>query len=427
MKDPKARIPPMRHPSFVIRQSSRVARPLLFAFAALLLLGNAACTQSDGVQPFAPHAGARSRPSPIPMPQPVRAVWVARFHYKYADDIRVIMRNCAEMGFNTVLWQVRGNATVAYPSRLEPWAEEFDFRDPGFDPLGLAVQEAHANGLRIEAWVNVMPGWRGRNPPAARTQLWHTHPHWFLHDAAGARQPLGDFYVILNPCLPQVRRHITSVMEEIVTRYEVDGLHMDYVRYAWDTTPNARNLYPRDPETLRLYRQQTGLAPDDDPQAWDSWRANQLTQLVSDIRRMTRSRRPGLTLTAATWGDPTRGYRDFFQNAVGWLRSGLLDAAYPMAYTPKLATLDNYIGAYQSLAPGARIIPGLGVYMHKTPDQTARQAERCRLWGGDVAVFSYESIFAAAGDRNAKPADLARRNAERQSRRNALAPAMGRK
>ncbi len=333
------------------------------------------------------------------MPSPVKAVWVARFHYRYPDDIRTIMRNCARDGFNTVLWQVRGEGTVLYRSRIEPWSAEYGYRDPGFDPLRVAVEEAHRNGLRIEPWVNVMPGWKGPKPPPVRNQLWHTHPDWFLRDAAGKRQPLGKFYVILNPCLPEVRHYIASVIEEIVTNYDVDGVHLDYVRYAWETTPNARNLYPRDPRTLSLYRQQTGRHPDDDPREWDRWRADQLTRLVGEIKQRIDRRRPGATLTAAVWSTPEVGYRDYFQNAVAWLRAGLVNAVMPMAYSARLDDFERYIGAYRRLGTARRIVPGLGLYKHETPEQIGHQLERCRRWGGDFALFSYDSLHATAGDR----------------------------
>jgi len=372
---------------------------------------------------FASLSGCRGRmpiggrPAPRPMTEEISAVWVARFHYHSPDDIRTIMKNAAALGFNTVLWQVRGEGTVAYDSRLEPWSAQYKFKNPGFDPLAVAVAEAHARGLRIEAWVNVMPGWRGPKPPPIRNQLYHQHPDWFLRDASGKRQPLGDFYVILNPCLPQVRKHIVAVMREIVTGYAVDGLHMDYVRYAWDTTPAARQRYPRDRRTLSIYAHQTGKKPDDDTKAWDDWRANQLTRLVGEVRTMIDRTRPGVALTAAVWSDPNRGYRDYFQNAIGWLRGGLIDAAYPMAYTEDASRFEKYIEAYHALAPGKRVVPGLGIYKHKLAVQTASQLAQCRRWGGDFAVFSYESLFATAGDRGLKPAALARKNRPRELRR----------
>lgn len=399
--------------------------------ATLALLSAALVALPAGCQGIGPWRGggaagppAAVRKRPLPTPNPIRAVWVARFHYRYPEDVRSILRNCSELGFNTVLWQVRGNATVAYRSDIEPWSEEFDFQDPGYDPLALAVQEAHRRGLRIEAWVNVMPGWKGRNPPPVPNQVYHTHPDWFLHDEQGNRQPAGEFYQILNPCLPAVRRYITRIMEEIVGRYDVDGLHLDYVRYAWETTPNARKLYPRDPVTLNIYRQQTGKHPDDDPRAWDDWRANQLSRLVADIREAVRGVRPGATLTAAVWSDPNRGYRDYFQNSVGWVRGLLVDALYPMAYTADLARFDGYLATYRSLAPNARVVPGVGAYLHSVPEQLAGQLERCRLAGGEFAIFSYDSLFATAGDRGLKPAELAAKNAERAMRRRLVAAAV---
>ena len=149
----------------------RAARFLLLgSLSAALLFGTmplGGC-HSDGKTTLPRPTG---RAQPRPMPSPVKAVWVARFHYRFPDDIRTIMRNCARAGLNTVLWQVRGEGTVLYPSRIEPWSAEYAYRDPGFDPLQIAVEEAHRHGLRIEAWVNVMPGWKGSQPrlvPARR-------------------------------------------------------------------------------------------------------------------------------------------------------------------------------------------------------------------------------------------------------------------
>ncbi len=357
---------------------------------------------------------------------PIRAVWVARFHYRYPDDVRTIMRNCASLGFNTVLWQVRGEATVAYPSRLEPWSREYQFTDPGFDPLAIAVEEAHALGLRIEAWINVMPGWKGAAPPPTPGQVYNARPDWFMYGPDGKRQPLGDFYVILNPCLPEVRAHIVAVCDEIVSNYDVDGVHLDYVRYAWDGVKDASRLYPSDPRTLELYRQETGRAPQDDWPSWTGWRIAQLSRLVTEIRDAVRARRPDAALTAATWADPQRGEREYLQDALGWTNAGLLDATYPMAYSEDARKFGEYIGVYMRYAPRGRIIPGLGVYKHTQPAQLQEQLAMCAGWGGDFAVFSYDSLHATAGDRGAKPETLRAKALERDMRRQTIDQALRR-
>lgn len=395
----------MRHPPR-LRRSLPAARTLgLLALTLVVLAAPPGCAdRGDSLM---------MRYSPKPMPTPVRAVWVARFHYHSAEDIREIMRHSAMLGFNTVLFQVRGDGTVSYPSRFEPWSTEYKHQDPGFDPLAVAVEAAHRNNLRIEAWINVMPGWFGDKPPAISSHLYHTRPHWFLHDQDGRRQPLNGHYVILNPCLPSVREHIVAICHEVLSRYAVDGLHLDYIRYAWDASPNAAARYPRDAQTLALYERQTGRRPDDDRAAWDHWRANQLTRLVDEIRQMQRRTRPGATLTAAVWGDPSAGYRNYLQNATAWLRAGLLDAAYPMAYRDRLDPFVRDIDAYRRAAPGRRVIPGIGAYKHDSADGLAGQLARCRSWGGDWAIFSYESLLETYKQRTATRPD--RRAAELQT------------
>lgn len=352
-----------------------------------------------------------------PMPKRTRAVWVARFHYRYPDDIRTIMRNCRALGFDTVLWQVRGNGTVAYPSRIEPWSKEFNHQDPGFDPLALAVEQAHAHGMRIEAWVNVLPGWRGPRPPPIKNQLYYTNADWFLRDADGRRQPLTKFYALLNPCLPEVRRYVCSLIEEIAANYAIDGVHLDYVRYAWELTPGGRDQYPRDARTLALFRRDTKTTPDKNPRRWDAWRAAQLTRLVADIRATLRRVRPRAALTAAVVADSRVAAAEYLQNAVEWLRSGLVDAAMPMAYRKKLSDFERFVGDYRAAAPGRRIIPGVGIYKHNA-EQMRAQLRRCAAWGGSYALFSYTSLHATAEDRAKKPDR--RTAAERLARREVL-------
>ena len=144
----------------------------------------------------------------------------------------------------------------------------------------------------IRPWVNVVPGWRGKHPPTNRKQLYWSHPDWFWRDAGGRRQPLG-WYNSLNPCYPEVRRYLVAVMQEIVGKYPVDGLHMDYIRFPndWHDSylPAGRVPdYPRDRRTLALFKRATGHTPASNRPAWDAWRTEQITQLVRDIRTMMR-------------------------------------------------------------------------------------------------------------------------------------------
>jgi uncharacterized lipoprotein YddW (UPF0748 family) len=113
-------------------------------------------------------------------------------------------------------------------------------------------------------------------------------------------QPLNTgFYVSVNPCLPEVRKHITGICQEIVADYEVDGLHLDYIRFPNEHPVLHGHQYPRDQRTLELFKEATGLGPEDKPSVWDQWRCDCVTALLRDIRRTAKSLRPQLVLSAA--------------------------------------------------------------------------------------------------------------------------------
>ncbi|HSW45667.1 MAG TPA: family 10 glycosylhydrolase [Phycisphaerae bacterium] len=323
---------------------------------------------------------------------PPRAIWVVRQAYRSPDQVIDIIDRCARAGFNTVLFQVRGNGTAFYRSLREPWSEEFPNGDPGFDPLAVAVTEAHRRGMALHAWVNVMPGWRGSGPPRDPRQLYNTHRDWFLRDQTGRLQPLGGFYVSVNPCLPEVRSYLVDVFEEIVTGYRVDGLHLDYIRCPLDKAPQGSD-YPHDARTLQLYRQATGGRPQDSRSRWTLWRQQQVTQLVRDIRSMCQRRRPGLRLTAACKPDIDMGRNDSFQDGPLWLNGNLVDAVFVMNYTADTGSFRRRQEAWMKSAPDRWVIPGLGAYTHGSDAVTIAQLDLADSWKRGFAFFSSNSLF----------------------------------
>jgi uncharacterized lipoprotein YddW (UPF0748 family) len=322
-------------------------------------------------------------PSPRPDSRGVKAVWVTRFDYRAEEDVRAVLANCASLGFNTVLFQVRGQADAYYGSRLEPWAERLGGADPGFDPLEVACREARRLGLGLHAWVNVMTVWKGRTPPADRRHVYHRHPEWIVTGPDGRRQRLNDHYLCLNPCLPAVRDHLTAVARDIAARYPVDGLHLDYVRF-------IEGDWSYDRETLSLF----GGSPSRRPGAWDEFRREAVTEVVRSIRRAVREARPKAVLSAAVF--PTaKARRTRFQDAEEWVREGLVDWVFPMTYEDGTAEFEVLVEeAYRAFGSEA-CLPGVGAYRHETAEQTVRQVRVCR---GGFAVFAYSSFFSSADD-----------------------------
>lgn len=349
-------------------------------------------------------------PEPTSTPQakqaPIRAIWVTRYDYSTASDVRRIIENCANAGFNTVLFQVRGNGTVSFPSKLEPWAEQFDHHHPGYDPLALAIDEAHKRQIKIEAWVNVMPAWRGPNEPTIRNQLYFTHPDWFWYDQNGVRQPLNHtvngksrgWYASLNPCLPEVREYLVAVFHDLVSHYDIDGLHLDYIRFPNESVVPGEVIpdYPRDARTLAMYRRQTNQTPDQNPPAWNQWRTNQVNQLVADIHKMVKRTRPNAKLTAAVGSVRANGLKHF-QDAEKWMRDGIIDNVYLMNYTSSVPKFAQRLGPWLMVESKANVIPGLSIRDTLSPKPSADiavgQIDVAVNSMQDFAIFAYSSLF----------------------------------
>ena len=360
--------------------------------------------------------------------QPMRAVWVTRFDYKTESDVTRIVDNCAGAGFNAILFQVRGNGTAFYDSSFEPWADELGGKDPGFDPLALAIERAHEQGVELHAYVNVMPAWRGETLPTNPEQLYNKYPEWFWYDQNGDRQALSSFYVSLNPCLPEVREYIVDVFEDLASRYDIDGLHLDYIRFPNEppATPRGSGLdYPRDEKTLALYKAASGLTPDEDQERWDQWRTDRVTELVGDIHRMLRRVRPTAALSASVGSVRERGLHHF-QDGRAWIDNGFIDIVILMNYTDEPKEFAERITPWLDEDAKAPIVPGLWFGRHR--DQTTEEAtaavveqiEIARAMTGDFCVFAYSSMFDSSDDVLTNQADT--QKSVRAKRRAILLP-----
>jgi len=358
--------------------------------------------------------GSNDTPSPPAWHDdgPVRALWITRWDYRTPRDVSEAIERAAWLGVTDVFWQVRGRADAFYQSQYEPWGEELledlpeGATDPGFDPLQLAVVQAHAHGMRLHAWINVMPLWKGTDQPTDKSHLWHTHPEWRLYDASGHAQPLNDHYVIVNPVLEEVQDHLVRVVRDIVDHYAIDGIHLDYIRFVSESLDPDR-LYPGDPRSIRLFAQATGrrgVDTEDDQRAYRAWIRSRITDLVRRIGAEAVDRKPVLIYSAAVWRDPTIGREQYLQDAALWAGEGTLDVVVPMIYTDNDEQFRRDYNAWCSAAGADRVIPGLGIYKHTDPAQSIRQVEIASSPVG-YAFFAYATLFDSANPLESKTAE----------------------
>lgn len=333
-----------------------------------------------------------------------RALWVARMSFKTPEDVRRIIQNAADYHFNIVVFQVRGNATVYYKSELEPWAWELTGddpstlgTDPGWDPLQLAIDEAHARGLELHAWVNVFPGWlRTVPPPEDADQLWNTHRDWFMQNQAGETMwPQGwwDYWMsFIDPGVPEVKQYLHDVFLELVTNYDVDGLHYDFVRYPsevgdWGYNPISVARFKEH------YKDYTDPSPSNYPVEWNQWKRNQITDIIQSVYRDAKAVKPNLLISAAVIHDWTRARNDYAQDTRTWFSRGILDASLPMLYRYAPADFPFVAGDHLNNAYGRWVLPGINA-KRRTTEEMLQLIDLSRSLGAPgVAVFGYRAMF----------------------------------
>jgi uncharacterized lipoprotein YddW (UPF0748 family) len=297
----------------------------------------------------------------------------------------------------------------------------------GADALAALVERAHAQGLRVHAWVVVLslaknaqaPILRDLGAGAAAVDQWGRsildYPGYDVPRSESRPYRLGTPAIFLDPAAPGVAERLAATFEELLRRYPaLDGLHLDYVRYP-DVLPFAPGTrfgvglsFGYGAPSRARFRAETGIeAPfadrSENAERFDAWRRDQVTSLVARIGARARAARPGVQLSAAVFPESERAYLSVFQDWRRWLEEGLLDFAVPMLYSRDDRLVRYRVTELAGLAEAPRIWVGLGSWLFDDePDGAAAQA---RLVEGrpplGLAFFSWDSIHGSPGLRAA--------------------------
>ncbi len=352
---------------------------------------------------------ANSRAPARALPE-VRAIWVTRFDYTSPMDVSSIVVNCARAGFTDIFFQVRGNGTVFYPSRVEPWAFELHGkdvantgRDPGWNPLQMAAGWAKKYNVRLHAYINVLPGWRGMSdPPRSAGQLWTSHPDWFMVDSTGAKmRPTSAWYSFLNPAHQGVRRHLSQIAAEL-SRYDLAGLHLDYIRFPYDYKTVAGEVY-RGASPAQLLAHSTfsfdpvsmaAMGRSASSKEWDAFRRGSVSQVVSDLNRAFKAGRPRSVISSSVLADFSDGYTKAYQDSRQWIKAGSVDWVVPMNYNAalydeRLARIQHVLGKN---AAARNLV--VGINCAGDAREIRRQIAVARQTGcRGFALFAYSHLF----------------------------------
>lgn len=254
---------------------------------------------------------------------------------KQKNELCTILDKLKAANVNMVLLQTRVRGTLIYPSNIEPWdgcMSGIPGLSPGYDPLQFAIDECHKRGMELHAWIVCIP--MGENKGMGVKHLKKNHPELYVK--------IKD-HGFMRPDMEGTATHIANICDEITRKYDIDGIHLDYIRY---------------PEE--------GVLP-----GYPDGKRQNITRIVKYVSNAVKTQKPWVKLSCSPVGkfkDLKRyssvgwnAYNLVYQDAQGWLRDGLMDMLVPMMYF-RGNQFYPFAADWQEHTYGRLVVPGLGVY-----------------------------------------------------------------
>ncbi len=304
---------------------------------------------------------------------------------KQQAELIAILDELQAMGINTVFFQARTRGEVFYASQYEPWATVLSGKSgPGYDPLEFMVEECHRRAMECHAWMITFPAGSSRQVKRQGSEsLVSRHKSW-------CKRVADEWY--LDPGNPAVEKYLTQLVGELVAKYDIDGVHLDYVRYPDDAE--------RFPDTDSFHKWGRGYS------SLMVWREANITRVVSAIYDTVKGAKPWVQVSSAPLGRYASlpGFEALWscmeavsQNPKAWLASGKHDFIVPMLYYQD-PNYTPFLRDWATDCPQGSVASGLGAY--RLDKQSGnwevsvlqQQIEYARQVGVGQAYFRYNHL-----------------------------------
>ena len=343
-----------------------------------------------------------------------RYLWVIRDVLKSKKSIDDMVNFAIEKNINHLFVQVRGRGDSFYESQFTSRSQILS--ESEFDPLAYLLDTANGKGINIHAWVNVYFLWSSKSLPKDERHILHMQQQWLdtteewpvdvgkqLEMVAVNNNSEGLF---LSPNHPDVNEYLIKVFRELMTNYDIDGLHLDYIRYQ-----DAE--YGRNPYAIAQFKSESGNDPGPwflemerstiasprliaNMKRWNNFKRKAVTSLVKDTRALVDEVRPDCIISAAVKPNLYVARERYFQEWNVWLAAGYLDWVVPMNYSSKKREFARNIDVINDNFPKKyreKIIMGIALY-NQTPSEASEKIKFSRLRQFPrISIFSYNIMI----------------------------------
>lgn len=269
-----------------------------------------------------------------------KALWVTPWDMNSVEKIQQVVENSSNWGITDLLVEVRYRGDALYiPNKncnkfYNPEPISYILNNQEIDPLQLFIDEAKKKNIRIHAWVTVLVATPRVIENIANNHLYHTKRNWFTYNSLNDKIHYSQFEgAYLDPGLCDVKEYLVNVFSDIVSNYDIDGLHLDYIRY-----PGSDYGYHK--TALNNYRQ---FKKDIGNIGFSEWKEKQISELISKINHSVKNIKPDIELSAAVIADIENARLRYSQNWFDFINQNLLDKVYIMAYQANDSDFRNVI------------------------------------------------------------------------------------
>ena len=342
-----------------------------------------------------------------------RGLWVRAVSIASPDSIPRILHIAQKLGITDIYVQVVVAGYAYYKSNILPRSQYLSkVSGSNYDPLDSLIRAAHKRSIRVHAWVNALLIWSLKEPPDSSNHILYTHPEWFIKDAR--TRSIADYShkewtdaglegLYLDPANQEVQRHLKKVCTEIVNKYPVTGIHLDFIRYPgtlWglpenDTSAIFAGIEGYTIRWLNLVRYPQ-LSVISRWMVWHYWKLNRqkekaISQILENVHTSIKENtiHTKCKLTTAVFPNPSMARYRFAQNWTNWEK--ILDYPVVMSYTQDIGLFSDFLNFTLIHRPDA--VFGIGFLW---PDMEAEAYWEVKTVkqnkGAGICFFDFTSI-----------------------------------
>ena len=326
----------------------------------------------------------------------IKGEWVIRWEIPNEKSAINIVKEAKKDGYNALFIQTYARGEVLFPSQKFPQFEELRTKK---DLLKIIIRDAHKLGISVHIWINLFYAWSQAPFPKKSNHIRYTHPDWFLTDKYGKsmlyysipelkKKGLPGYFI--SPFASGVVDYFKSLLREILTNYDIDGVHFDYVRF-----PDRGLDYGIDikAEFMRKY-----YLKRDDPLGpflgtkkisglWEKEKREKITEIIRMLSSEAREIDPKIIISVACVPDINSARMDYGQDWWIWVKDGIVDYAVPMVYFSNKVMFRRNLKKYFLLK--SHILPGIGGFLIKSKRALKKQEDLVKDEGfAGYVVFS---------------------------------------